>query len=53
MADGEPELASTCLREILIGQDLIARYRFDKALLGDWEKMDPAIRGLVDAMVGG
>ncbi len=53
VADGAPELASTCLREILVGEGLIARYRFDKALLGDWEKMDPAIRGLVEGMVGG
>jgi hypothetical protein len=53
VADGDPELASTCLREILIGGSLIARYRFDKALLGDWERMDAAIRRLVEVMAGG
>lgn len=53
MTDGQPELAATCLREILIDDNLIARYRFDKALLGDWEKMDPAIRGLIEGMVDG
>lgn len=51
--EGDADLPATCLREILIGDTLMARYRFNKALLGDWEKIDPAVRGLIEGMVRG
>jgi hypothetical protein len=41
------------MREILIGDTLIARYRFNKTLLGEWEKIDPAIRARVESLVRG
>jgi hypothetical protein len=52
-AAGNAEMPSTCMREILIGDTLIARYRFNKTLLGEWEKIDPAIRARVESLVRG
>ena len=51
-AEGDRELPATCLREILIGDALLARYRFNKTLLGEWEKVDPAVQARVAGMVG-
>lgn len=49
--EGHPEMPSTCMREIPIGQRLIARYRFNKTLLREWEAIDPAIRGRIENFV--
>jgi hypothetical protein len=51
--EGNPEMPSTCMREILIGDTLIARYRFNKTLLGEWETIDPAVRARVEGFVRG
>jgi hypothetical protein len=51
--EGNSEMPSTCMREILIGDALIARYRFNKTLLGEWEKIDPAVRARVEGFVRG
>jgi hypothetical protein len=51
--EGNAEMPSTCMREILIGETLIARYRFNKTLLGEWEMIDPAVRARVEGLVRG
>jgi hypothetical protein len=49
--EGNAEMPSTCMREILLGDTLIARYRFNRTLLGEWERIDPAIRARAEGFL--
>lgn len=41
-------LRGTCMRDIALGNGLALQYRFDSALLGQWESLDSAMRRLAD-----
>jgi hypothetical protein len=46
LAEETPEIPATCLREVNIGNRLVLRYRFNRALLGEWRAMDQGLRRL-------
>ena len=50
--DGESaaESLAPCERDIHVGNDLSLSYRFPKELLGDWQKLDAAIRAKAASM---
>ena len=45
--------ASLCLREIAIGRDLAATYRFRYGLIGEWRALDERVRALAEGFLGG
>ncbi len=51
--DGETaaESLAPCERDIHVGNDLSLSYRFPKELLGDWQKLDAAIRAKAASML--
>ncbi len=40
---GQKQTPKTCLRDIHVGQSLVVRYRFSRALLGDWEQVESLV----------
>ncbi|MEZ5872687.1 MAG: hypothetical protein R3D32_12780 [Nitratireductor sp.] len=44
ISDTAQSVTHFCLRDIHIGRDLMATYRFHESLLGEWRQLDAAIR---------
>ncbi|MFB9950782.1 hypothetical protein ACFFP0_18175 [Rhizobium puerariae] len=47
-AAGEKPTSGDCQRDIHVGQDLTALYRFSSALLKDWQHIDAEVRSFVE-----
>lgn len=52
-AGEEAGRATICLREVMIGRDLIMTYRFAASLLPAWQALDRDLRDRVDGFLGG
>ena len=44
------ESLAPCQRDLHVGRELSLSYRFPKELLGDWQKLDAAIRAKAASM---
>lgn len=52
-AGEEAGRATICLREVMVGRDLIMTYRFAASLLPGWQALDRDLRDRIDAFLGG
>lgn len=52
-AGEEAGRATICLREVMIGRDLIMTYRFAASLLPAWQALDRDLRERIDGFLGG
>ncbi|MCL6708049.1 hypothetical protein M8R20_13685 [Pseudomonas sp. R2.Fl] len=50
---GSPPSSGDCQRDIHIGRDLTVLYRFSSSLLGDWDRIDMAVRSYFESRLTG
>ena len=51
VGESAAESLAPCERDIHVGDNLSLSYRFPKELLGDWQKLDAAIRAKAASML--
>lgn len=52
-ADSPADIPTTCIRDVNIGRGLSLLYRFDRALLDQWQPLDRGMTGLAATFLGG
>lgn len=52
-AGEQADRVTICLREVMIGRDLILTYRFAASLLPAWQTLDRDLRDRIDGFLGG
>lgn len=52
VGESAAESLAPCERDIHVGDNLSLSYRFPRELLGDWQKLDPAIRAKAASLLG-